>query len=144
MAIKPSDLWLEKVAGDRLRSGVMNNLFGDGQVDGATGYAFVVLRNAHASLTFTSPKLWLVLDSRGAAVAVAIADGIARAGTYEYPAIAASGLTYSTPTSQASGLALPTLAAGQKCLIAVRRILTSATTAYPETNRLSIAGSSPL
>lgn len=145
MAIKPSEIQLQTLGGATLVSGAMNNLFGDGNVGGATDYAFVVIRNANSTLTLTSPKLWLGLDPKGAAMAVAIADGgIARGESYNFPSIDPSGLSYSSPTSQSSGLALPTLTPLARCLVAVRRVFSSATTAYPESNRIILAGTSPL
>lgn len=144
MAIKSSEIQLQTLGGLTLVSGQLNNLFADGRVNGSTDYGFVVIRNSSA-LTLTSPKVWLSVDTKGAALALAVADGgIARAESYDFPSINPSGLSYSTPTTQTSGLALPTLAATQRCLIAVRRTLTGATTAYPENNRINLAGTSPI
>lgn len=144
MAIKPSEIEFRTLQRSTLKSGLLNNLFPDGKVNGATDYQFLVIVNT-STLTLTSPKAWLTVDTKGATLALAVADGVARnSANYAYPSIDPAALTYSTPTSQSSGLALPTLPAGQECLIAVRRTLTSATTAYPESNRINIAGTSPL
>jgi hypothetical protein len=54
-----------------------------------------------------------------------------------------TALTYSTPTTYSGGLALPTLTAGQKCLIAIRRTLTGASADNSDNNTLYVRGSSP-
>jgi hypothetical protein len=95
-------------------------------------------------LTWTSPKVWLTVDPAGATVSVGVADaGTARAVNFVYSSPAAPG-SYSTPTTFAAGLALPTLAAQQKCLITLRRDPTGAAVANPESNVLNVQGTSPL
>lgn len=144
MAIAPSDIRFTSTEGVTIPSGALHALFATGTVNAATDYALVEVRNAHATLTFSAGKAWLTLDTDGAAVALAVGDGgVARASSYEY-AVTPSSLTYSTPTSQSAGLTLPSLGPGQKCLVAIRRTLTGASPAYPETNRLNVAGTSPL
>jgi hypothetical protein len=124
-------------------SGVLHNVFGSGVVGGSTDYRLVEIRNVGSS-TWTSPKAWLVLDTGGAAVAIAVADsGTARALDFVY-SVDPAGLSYSTPTDSAGGLSLPSLAAGQKCLIGVRRTLTGASVDYPDNNTLMVSGTSPV
>jgi hypothetical protein len=106
----------------------------------------VEIHNRNATLTWTSPKLWLGVDLRGASVSVGLADGgVARALSYGYTyhSPAAPG-SYTTPTDYAGGLSLPTLAALQKCLVTLRRDPTSAGVAYPENNALYVRGTSPI
>lgn len=144
MAIRAADIAFAVPDGKTLRSGALHDLFSAGRVDGLTDYRLVEVQNRHGSLTLSGVKAWLSVDSRGATVAIAVADGTARALAYSYDNVVASSLTYSTPTTQASGLALPSLGPGQKCLLAIRRTLTGASPASPETNRLNVSGTSPL
>lgn len=150
MAIRAADIGFYTTGGARIASGSLRALFPDGRVGGETRYAFVVIRNNHATLTLASPAAWFGLDTRGGTVAVTVADGTPRAAGYAYPAIDPAILTgYTTPTTAAAGLAIVTAApadlpAGQKVLLVVRRTLTGATEAYPETNRLRVTGTSPL
>lgn len=123
----------------------LGNLFADGTVGDVAAYAFVELVNTHASMTVSAMKLFVaVTDVGGGAYAVAVADGVARAGSYGYTPPAGSGLTYTTATTAAAGLALPTLTAGQKCLICVRRDLTAAAQAWPETNGIGVGYTAPV
>lgn len=145
MAISASDITFNPANNATpFRSGSINNLFADARVSDPTDYALVEVRNTNGALTYTSPVMWLSAASGGATVALAVADGTARALSYAYPSIDPTGLTYSTPTLQSAGIALPTLAAGQKCLVAIRRILSGATVLKPESNVLRVSGTSPI
>jgi len=120
--------------------GALNNVIPDGSVGDAASYWFVEAANTHPTLSLTSLRLYLsTLDAGGGTLAVAVADGTARALTYGYVPPAGSGLTYTTATTAGAGLALPDLAAGTKCLIAVKRDLTAASTAWPEVNAVGIS-----
>lgn len=143
MAISPSQIKFGPVnSASVYTSGSLHNVFGSGVVGGATDYALVEVRNT-SDLTRTSPKAWLALDTGGAAVAIAVADaGTARSLGHVY-SVSASGLSYSTPTTLATGLALPTLAPDQKCLIGIRRTLAGASVDYPDNNTLHVEGDSP-
>ena len=110
--------------------GAMNQVFPDA-APGSVTYALAELRNTHGSLTMPAAALWTSPVAGCGTYAVAVADGTARALGYVYALPAPSGLSYSTPTTQASGLALPALAAGQKCLVALKWDLTGATVSWP-------------
>lgn len=123
------------LAGADIVGDVLGNLFTDCAVGAPVTYAFVQVVNATTG-ALTGSRTWLDVDSAGAVVNLAVADGgVARAGSYSYgsPAVPTFG---AVPTSYAAGLSLPDLAVGQKCLICVRRDPTSATTAYPERNAI--------
>jgi hypothetical protein len=124
-------------------SGVLDQVFSAGTVGGATDYRLVEVRNTSA-LTWTSPVAYLSIDTAGAAYAISVADtGTARDLSYVYSEDP-TALTYSTPTTYSGGLALPTLAAGQKCLVAIRRTLSGASPAPSgENNILNVDGDSP-
>jgi hypothetical protein len=143
VAITPSQIKFGPAGSSTVyASGALHNVFGAGTVGGATDYRLVEVRNTSA-LTWTSPVAWLGIDTGGAAVAIAVADtGTARDLSYVYSEDP-TALTYSTPTTYSGGLALPTLAAGQKCLVAIRRTLSGASPDSPDNNTLYVRGSSP-
>lgn len=144
MAIKTTELVLTKDTGAAIKSGVKNNLFPDGRLTDGTLYERVEVRNNNASLTLSSVKAWCYSDPKGGSFAIALASASAIANGAAWPNVNDAGLTYSTPTTQAAGLALPTLAAGNKALLVIRRSLATGTTAYPESNRLYVGGTSPI
>lgn len=124
-------------------SGALHQVFPQGVSGGATDYALVEVRNI-SGVTLSGVTAWLTLDPTGAAVALAVADGTARAIGHNSYSVNAAALTYSTPTTQSGGLALPNLAANEKCLLALRRVLSGAGQAWPENNVLNIGGTRPL
>ena len=124
-------------AGGSYTNGKTNEVFGQARVGDPTDYAWVELYNSGPA-SLSAGKVWLSLDSSGAAVTLAVADAVARTGSFTY-SIDPTTLTYSAPTSKATGLDVPALTSGQKCLLALRRVLTGATAASPETNRLNYA-----
>ena len=124
-------------AGGTYVNGKTGDVFASARVGDATDYAWVELYNSGPD-ALAAMKVWLTLDTSGAAVTVAVADSTPRASSYTY-SVTASSLTYSAPTTKATGLDVPALAAGEKCLLALRRVLTGATAASPETNRLNYA-----
>jgi hypothetical protein len=144
VAITPSQIKFGPAnSGITYPSGSLEQVFGAGTVGGATDYRLMEIRNTSA-LTYTSPVVWLSIDTGGAAVAIAVADtGTARDMSYSYDGIDPTALTYSTPTTETGGLALPTLAAGQKCLVAIRRTLVGAVEDDRDNNTLNVAGDSP-
>ena len=100
----------------------------------ATTYTAIELW-ADLAATLTGAKVWLDVDTRGVAVAIAVPDATARSQSYDW-AWTPGSYTYSTPTSSAAGLTIPTLAPGNKTLIALRRVTSGGTTANPEVNVL--------
>ena len=145
VAIKNSEITLTTVGGVSIVSGVKNNLFPDGRLTDGNLYEQCEVHNTNASLTLSSGKAWVYLDPAGGTFAIALASASAfNSGDLWPVGLDVTSLTYSSPTSQTSGLTLPTLAPGQKALLVCRRNLSSGTTAYPESNRLYVAGTSPL
>ena len=123
--------------GGTYTNGKTNDVFGQARVGDPTDYAWVELYNSGPN-NLPAGKVWLTLDASGAAVTVAVADPTARASTFTY-VIDPTTLTYTAPTTKTTGLDVPALTSGQKCLLALRRVLSGATAASPETNRLNYA-----
>lgn len=138
MAITADDVTLFH-GGAEVTSGQMNNIFPDGKIGGTTTYEFVELRNEHATDGLTSVAAWLGLDDAGGTIAIALGDASAQVLSWGW-SVDPTGLTYTSPTTEATGIALPNLPAQRKALIAIRRVLTGASTAYPESNSLIVGG----
>ena len=129
-------LTLRLLDGTLIPSGSMNNVFGDVRAGSGMAYAYVQVVNETPG-TLSAQRVSLGIDPGGCAVSVAVADGTARASGYTYGTPAIPG-SWSMPTTYAACLALPDLAAGRKCLVAIRRDSAGASPAYPENNRLII------
>ena len=119
---------------------------------GWTDYRCVAVLNTHPSLTWSAVKLYLAkLDTRGAAVSIGldgagvvtvnatrVAQALASATT------APTNVTFSTPTTEAGGLAVPlNVAPGQGFAVWIRRTVLNAAEVDPESNLLLAAGSGP-
>lgn len=102
----------------------LNGAFAAGTVGQPVDYLVRELRNTGGG-SLTAGRLYVTPDAAGGGFAVAVLDGTARDLSYAYVPTPSSG-SYSTPTDAATGLVLPDLAAGKKCLIACRRDLTTA------------------
>ena len=118
----------------QITDATLNNLFddvsGDENVASDVEYRCIFVHNAHASLTWQAPVVWLSAEvSGGANVAIAI-DGVAasvigataaQADEVANEGTAPTGEAFSSPTTKATGLALGNLAAGYCRAIWVRR-----------------------
>jgi hypothetical protein len=118
----------------------LHNLFdvvtGDENAASDVEYRCIFVHNAHASLTWQAPVVWLSAEvSGGASAAIsvdttaasAIGASSAQAKQVADENTAPSSQTFSSPTSKAAGLALSDIAAGSCRAIWIRR--TAANTA---------------
>lgn len=144
MAISATDVVWTFTDGRAVPQGDLHAVFLGGRVGGATEYVLLEVRQKHATLTLSTVKAWVADPSGGAALAIALADTLARALSATWPTVDPAALAYSSPASKASGLTVPDLAPNTKALIAVRRTLAGASTAYPEVARVVVGGTSPL
>ncbi len=120
---------------------------------GWTDYRCVAVPNLSSSHTWAGVKVWLAkVDPRGAAVALGLDpagvvnwETVAVAQRIASPTTAPVNVAFSTPTTEASGLALPAnVAPGQAFALWVRRTVLNAAEVDPETNLVSAAGTSPI
>lgn len=126
-------------------SSAVNGLFSRGTVGQAVDYVALELRN-DGNGPLTGLRLFITADPSGGGYAVAVLDGTARDVGAVYAPAPASG-SYSSPTTAATGLVLPDLAAGQKCLVGVRRDLSTATVPTDQIERNAVrvyAAAAPL
>ncbi len=112
------------------------NVTGDENAASAVFYKCVFVHNAHATLTWTAPVLWLSAETAGGAslalgvdptATSALAAAAAQAVQVASRTTAPTGVTFSAPTTKASGLALGNIGPGQVKAFWVR--LTTANTA---------------
>lgn len=106
-------------------STAVNGLFPRGVAGQAIDYAAVELRNDGTG-PLTGGRLYITADPAGGGYAVAVLDATVRDTGYIYAPTPAAG-SYASPTTGPTGLVLPDLPAGKKCLIGIRRDLTTAT-----------------
>ncbi len=145
MAISSAEIVFVNAATQQgMVDGAMNNLFADAQVNSGVSYGWVEVRNTNATLTLSAGKFWLGVDLGGATVSAAIADGgTVRANSYVYSPLPSVPGSFTIPTDFTSGITVPTLTAGTKVVFCLKRDTTSASPAYPETNRVGVQGTSP-
>jgi hypothetical protein len=143
--ITRSQIQFTSAAGKPLASGRLNNVFGNTTTNAGTSYAWIEVRNLSETLTLSAVKAWLTLDNRGGAFAIAYdnVSGIVVLGA-AWDAVDATDLTYSSPTTMATGISLGTLTPETKARLFLRRTLSGASAATPESNRVWVGGTSPL
>lgn len=120
--------------------GTVNGWFGAGQLGGGAEYAAALIYNDNPSLSVTAGKLYLRPDPAGGGFAIAVLDATARTAGYDYGTVTPSTGSYSSPTDNATGLVIATLAANQQVLIGVKRDLSSGSEAHPEANVIHFDG----
>lgn len=112
----------------------LNNLFddvsGDENAASDVEYRCFFVHNAHASLAWQTPVIWLSAEVAGGAdiaiavdgvAASAIGDASAQADEVANESTAPSGESFSAPTSKGTGLSLGTINAGYCKAVWVRR-----------------------
>lgn len=145
MPISPSDIQFRNANNILLTSGRLNNLFPSVRTDASTDYAWLQIENRNATLTLSSVVAWLRVSSKGATVAIAYdsTNGVISTSA-SFSSVDLSSLSYSTPTTRASGISLGTMAHDTQCRIGIRRVFSSATAVSPENNWVYVGGTSPL
>lgn len=100
-------------------------------VAGDTEYRCFYIKNSHASDSMTSVKLWIDIDTPGADALSIGLDPVGKNGTATTIATegnAPSGVTFSEPMTEVSGLDLGTLATGDYYAVWVKRVVPPTTT----------------
>lgn len=129
--------------------GLFDPVTGDENAAQAVDYRCVFIHNAHASLTLQNPKLWLSADTAGGANLAIAMDGTgvvsatsasAQAERIANEATAPTGETFTSPTSKAAGIALPSIPAGSCVGIWVRRTATNSAALSNDGGSLRIEG----
>lgn len=118
----------------QITDATLNNLFddisGDENAANTVDYRCFFVHNAHASLTWLAPFVWIYSEvAGGASVAIgldpagvtAIGSSSAQAATIATETTAPAGVSFSSPTTKGAGLSLANIPAGSCAAIWVRR-----------------------
>lgn len=125
------------------------NLFDDVPSAEATAgrveYRCVYIHNANATEAYLDPvRLWIAANTPSANTTIDIGVGTATLNATEQTVAnettAPSGVTFSAPTSFASGLTIPTIPAGQHRSVWIRRTITAGAAAFADSATISIQG----
>lgn len=148
MAIGGAELkWFSR-AGQPIPDGALNFMFAAGRVGDGPAYSLIELRNENSFLTLTGVKAWIAQGSSGAVLTLALVplpNGLSTwSSDSPWPAVNEAALSYTFHATQGAGLVLPDLPSRRKVLLAVRRDLSVASPAYPESARLFVGGTSPI
>jgi len=115
-----------------------DDITGDEAFAGDTEYRCFAFKNTHATLTAIGGKLFVNQDSTSANTTMSIGlDPAGKNGTATTIATesdAPSGVTFSAPTSKATGLTVPDLAPGDFINVWVKRVVTAGMTAVDDDN----------
>jgi hypothetical protein len=131
----------------KITDNVLNNTFDDVSGDegspGDTEYRCRGIVNTHATLALLAPKIWISSNTPSTDDTIAIGLGTATYGTGTEQTIAnestaPSGVSFSSPSTKAGGLAPADLPATQHFYIWERRIV-SASAAAKNNNTYTIA-----
>jgi hypothetical protein len=124
----------------QITDATLNNLFddisGDENAASTVDYRCFFVHNAHATITWLAPYVWISAEvAGGASVAigldpagvVAIGSSSAQAAVPANETTAPSGVSFSSPTTKSGGLALPNIAPGYCAAIWIRRTAANTT-----------------
>ena len=128
----------EFISTTQITDATLNNLYddvsGDENAASDVEYRCIFVHNAHATLTWQSVVCWLSAEVAGGAnaaisidstAASALASATAQALEVANESTAPAALTFSAPTTKATGLAIGNLVAGNVRAIWVRRTATN-------------------
>lgn len=131
----------------------LNNLFPDvtGAENAASNvdYQCVFIYNAHGSLTWQGVVVWISAETASGSAygigvdttaASAVANASAQALTIANKNTAPAGVTFTAPTTQATGISVGDIPAGQVRAIWVRRTSANTAAVAPDSGSLSFAG----
>lgn len=119
---------------DNTLNNLFDNISGDENAAGAIDYRCLFIHNAHASLTWQSPVVWLLSEVAGGAnisigvdptAASAIGSASAQAVQIANETTAPAGVAFSSPVTQGTALALGDIPPGQCKAIWIRRTATN-------------------
>lgn len=115
-----------------------DDISGDEAFAGDTEYRCFTFKNEHATLTAVGGKLFVAQDSTSANTVMSIGlDPSGKSGTATTIATesdAPAGVTFSAPTSKATGISVPDLAPGEYINVWVKRVVTAGMSAIDDDN----------
>lgn len=137
----------------QMTDNTLGNLFsvitGDQNAASEVTYRCLFIHNAHATLTLIAPKLWVVGQVSGGAdaaigvdttAASALANASAQALTIANGTTAPAGVSFSAPSSKATGLSLSDIGPGQVKAFWVRRSATNSSPLNTDNIEFAVEG----
>jgi hypothetical protein len=131
----------------------LNNLFsdltGDDNAASVVDYRCIFIHNSHATLTYLSPYIWISNQVSGGAdmaigldttAASAIGSASDQALTIADRITAPVGVSFSAPTTKATGIAIGNITAGQCKAVWVRRTANNTSAVDDDGGTISISG----
>jgi hypothetical protein len=120
------------ITGNQITSGAANNLWDDvSTVEGSSGdteYRCCYIKNANVSLSLTNTFAWISAQTSGGhtiSIGLDPAGNGGTATTITSESVAPAGVTFSSPTTKATGLSIGTLTPNQARAIWWRRVVTA-------------------
>lgn len=141
------------IATTQITDATLNNLFpdvtGDENAASNVDYQCVFVHNNHATLTLQNPVIYISAEVAGGAstaigvdttAASALASATAQALTIANKNTAPVGVTFSSPTTKATGLALGNIGPGQVKAFWIRRTASNSTALNNDGVTVTVAG----
>lgn len=136
---------------DNTLNNLFDNVTGEENAASDVEYRCIFIHNAHGSLSLTSPKVWISAEvSGGASVAIAVDSNVAASAIGSSSAQATEiadestapspALSFSSPTTQGTGLSVGDIAAGFCKAIWIRRTAANTSPKNNDGCTISIAG----
>lgn len=146
MPITAAELQFRNDNGVVLVNGRLNNLFGNCTTNAGTTYEGIEVRNLNGSLTLSGVRAWLTPDPRGGLFYIAYdnSSGVKPVADVWDGSVDPTTLTYSAPTTLATGVVIDNLPPNTKARIFCKRVVVGASVATPENNRVWVGGTSAL
>lgn len=112
---------------------------------GKIEYRCIYIHNAHPTESYLDPvKVWIAANTPSTSTTLEIGVGTSGLNgteqTVANESTAPVGVTFSAPSSFASGIALMTIPAGQHISIWIRRTVTAGAAAFADSATLSVQG----
>lgn len=129
---------------DNVANNLWDDVTGAEAAAGTTEYRGFYVKNNHATLTWQSPFYWI--DSQVSPTGSVFAIGLAAAAVNATETATANettapaSVTFSTPVTKATGLAIPNIPATQYKGLWVRRVVTAGASAANATGSIRVEG----
>lgn len=112
---------------------------------GKTEYRCVYIHNAHATESYIDPvKVWISANTPSPSTLFEIGLGTSGLNGVEQSvaneATAPIGVTFSSPSSFATGITMQTIPPGQHIAVWIRRIVSAGAAAFADSASISVAG----
>jgi hypothetical protein len=113
---------------------LFDNVSSSEATSGDTEYRCIYVHNGHASLTWTSPKIWIQSNTPSTDTAITIGLGTSAVNATEQTVAdegtAPSGVSFVTAVDETNGVSLGDIPFGQHRAVWIKRVVTASAAAY--------------